>query len=143
MQLRRLGPMALLLLFDSSLAADSASPSELVRKFVAAFDRHDLPALIALAHPDIEWLSVNGSEVSIEAQGADALKLSVSSYFESCSTCRSTVEVSSVNGPYVTAVETAAWKSSDTTRSQASTSIYEIVEGQVRRVWYYPAVKLQ
>lgn len=134
---------ALLLLCGSSTAADCASPGTVVRNFVAAFDRHDLPGLIALAHPDIEWLSVNGPEVHLEAKGTHALEASISAYFESCSTCRSVVEVSSVNGQYVAAVETATWSVSGKTQSQASTSVYEIVDGQVRRVWYFPAVKPQ
>lgn len=143
MYLTRLVGFAALLLLCGSSAANSATPADVVRNFVAAFDRHDLPALIALAHPDIEWLSVNGPEVHLEAKGTDALEASISAYFESCSTCRSVVEVSSVNGQYVAAVETATWSVSGNTQSQASTSIYQIVDRQVRRVWYFPAVKPQ
>ena len=141
MRLARLfGPVALLLLYFSSAAADSADPGDVVRSFVDAFDRHDLPAVVELAHPDIEWLSVSGSAIHIETQGIDALKASISAYFESCGTCRAAVDVSSVNGQYVAAVETATWSASGIMQSQASTSIYEIVEGQVRRVWYFPPV---
>lgn len=128
------------------VATEAASAAErqareVVERFVAAFNSHDLPTLLALAHPDFEWLSVEDSEVAAETQGVDALESSLSAYFESCGTCRSTVEISSVNGPWVTAVETATWESSGVTQAQSSTSVYEIVAGKVRRVWYYPAVR--
>ncbi len=40
----------------------------------------------------------------------------------------------------VSAVETAHWQSKGQERSQASLSVYEIIDGKVRRVWYYPVV---
>jgi hypothetical protein len=119
----------------------AGSSSEVVERFVSSFDDHDVPAVLALVHPEVEWLSVNGSEVSVESRGVAALESAITSYFRSCPTCRASVEVSSVNGPFVTAIETATWESGGFTRSQSSTSVYEIVGGQVLRVWYYPAVK--
>jgi hypothetical protein len=124
-----------------TLLAAPPSPDEVVERFVAAFNRHDVSALVDLAHPQIEWLSVSGAQVTTEGQGREAIASSLSSYFESCPTCRAVVEVSSVNGPYVAAIETASWEADGTTRSQKSTSVYEIIDGQVRRVWYFPSVR--
>ena len=116
------------------------APAEAVVEFVAAFTRHDLPAFLSFTHPEIEWLTITGSTVAVETSGREALDASMTSYFASCPSCRSTVEISAVNGDFVTAVETATWESKGTLRAQSSLSVYEFVEGKIRRVWYYPAV---
>lgn len=129
----------------SAPASPSAEPvrslSESVVEFVAAFTRHDVPGLLSFTHADVEWLSVSESTVSVETRGQVALGSSLRSYFASCPTCQSTVEVSAVIGDFVTAVETATWRSNGVERAQSSLSVYEFVEGRIRRVWYYPAVK--
>ena len=57
--------------------------------------------------------------------------------------CRSlspTLEDSLVSGRFVTVRERASWTSeSGEERSQASVAVYEIRDGLVARVWYYPA----
>ena len=117
-----------------------ADPTEVVRRFVEAFDRHELDALLALAHPEVEWLTVAGAEIEVETRGHDALRASLASYFASCPSCRSTVEIYQVVGPYVSALEHAEWEKEGAKRRQSSLSVYEIVDGLVRRVWYFPAV---
>ncbi len=129
-----------LLAFLAAPAVAGESPRQTVIDFVGAFSRHDLPALLALTHPDIEWLTVDGSGVAIETRGQEALASSLRSYFESCPTCQSTVEVSSVIGNFVAAIESVSWQSKDVAHAQASLSVYEFLDGRVRRVWYYPAV---
>jgi hypothetical protein len=131
-------PAAALLLAASARGA--TDHGDVVRSFIEAFNARDMPALMALAHPEIEWLSVDGAQIAVEARGAAALETSLVSYFQSCESCRSAIEVTSVNGNFVTAVETASWTSAGTTRSQSSTSVYELVDDKVRRVWYFPAV---
>lgn len=132
--------IVLLLLPAAAMAADAAAPADVVQRFVAAFNGRDLPEMLALAHPDIEWLSVSGSDAATETRGRKELEASLSSYFESCPSCRSTVAIGATTGPYVAAVEIARWETESGTRSQSSLSVYEIVEGRVRRVWYYLAV---
>ncbi len=127
-------------LVAADMVAADEPPAELVKTFVGVFSRHDLPALLALTHPEIEWLSIDCSNLSVEARGQDALSASLQKYFEGCPTCRSTVEVSSVNGNFVAAIETARWQSKGKERAQASLSVYEILDGKIRCVWYYPAV---
>ncbi|HRQ65612.1 MAG TPA: nuclear transport factor 2 family protein [Xanthomonadaceae bacterium] len=127
-------------LWLTASARGTIDHGDVVRNFIEAFNARDMPALMALAHPEIEWLSVNGTDILVEARGAPALESSLVSYFQSCESCRSAIEVTSVNGNFVTAVETASWTSAGTTRSQSSTSVYELVDAKVRRVWYFPAI---
>lgn len=144
--MRRLILVAALALIVISTALSGTepvrSPKDSVIEFVAAFTRHDLPALLAFTHADIEWLTISESTVLIETRGQEALGASLRSYFDSCPTCQATVEVSSVNGNFVSAVETATWQSKEgVARAQSSLSVYEFVDGKIRRVWYYPAAK--
>jgi hypothetical protein len=133
--------LVLLLLPAAVSAAGEVPPGEVVDRFVSAFNGRDFRALLTLAHPDIEWLSVSASGVSTETRGRTELQASLSAYFDSCPSCRSEVEVGTVTGPYVAAVETAQWTSAGgDLRSQTSLCVYEILDGRVRRVWYYPAV---
>ena len=61
-------------------------------------------------------------------------------YFNALPSARATLESSMVSGSYVTARERASWKTKDgTERSQAALAVYEIRDGLIARVWYYPA----
>ena len=136
--------LAVALLFALHAPAPAATeparaPGEAVVAFVAAFARHDLPAMLAFTHPDVEWLTISESTVLTETRGQEALAASMRSYFDSCPSCRSTVEVSSTVGNFVSAVETATWESKGVAKAQASLSVYEFADGKIRRVWYYPA----
>ena len=66
--------------------------------------------------------------------------MGMTSYFESTPSARSIIEDSMVSGRYVTVRERASWKTgSGEERSQASVAVYEIRDGLIARVWYYPA----
>lgn len=124
----------------SPAQAQAGEPAaKLVERFVEAFNRHDVEALVALAHEEIEWLSVAGAEISIETRGKAALAESLAGYFRSCPTCRSAIEVGPASGSFLSALERATWEAGGETRSQTSLSVYEIEDGLVRRVWYYPS----
>jgi hypothetical protein len=97
--------------------------------------------MLALAHADVEWLFVAGAEIAVETRGKDALRTSMTSYFASCPTCRSTAEVYRQVGPYVSALEHAEWQADGKAKRQSSLCVYELQDRLVRRVWYYPAVK--
>ncbi|MGH7336331.1 MAG: nuclear transport factor 2 family protein [Myxococcota bacterium] len=119
---------------------DLPSPEGVVRAFVAAFNARDIEAMLALAMDGIEWASVDGAKVSIETAGKEALRASMTSYFASCSTCRSTLEWVSVGGSRVAALERASWTAKDgSAKSQASLSVYELAGGKIARVYYFAA----
>lgn len=138
-----LAALALAAVTSTAAGAQSspADSTEVVRRFVDAFNAREPDALLALAHPEVEWLSVSGSEIAVETRGREALGESLRGYFASCPSCRSTVEVYQVVGPYVSALEHAEWEKHGARLRQSSLAVYEIVDGLVRRVWYYPAVR--
>lgn len=74
-----------------------------------AYSAHDIPAMLALVHPDVQWLSVDGDSVSVQTNGAEALAESLEGYFRSVPSSRSTVESMMEAGRFVTVWERAHW----------------------------------
>ena len=122
-------------------AAADTTPERVVRAFVDAFNRHDVPGMLALADSAVVWLTVSGDSVLVEARGRDALARSMASYFRALPSARSTLDAVAALGPWVSARERAEWAGASGPRAQASISVYEVRGGRVRRVWYYPAVR--
>lgn len=112
-----------------------------VRALVEAFNRHEPERMAALVHEDFEYLSVEGSKVSVDAVGREALKQSMAGYFASVRDVESVIEHATVTGPYVAIRERVSWTGKSGRRSQAALGVYEVREGLVKRVWYYPAVE--
>lgn len=141
----RASHLAVLLALCAGLATSApclaATPFELINTWVDHFNTRNLDGLLALAHDDVEWLTVTGAEITVETRGKEALRASLTSYFASCPSCRSTVEVYQTLGVYTSTVEHAEWQTrSGETKRQSSLAVYEMADGLVRRVWYYPAV---
>lgn len=110
-----------------------------VRAFVEAFNARRIDDMLRLATEDVEWLTIQGTTVSVETSGREALRKSMSAYFTSCPTCRSQIEFGASTPSRVTAVETATWTNASAERSQRSLSIYEFSGPLIRRVYYFPA----
>ena len=122
----------------SATAGDAES---VVEAFVAAYNRHDVAAMLELVDTGFVWLSLVGDSVQVETRGRDALKGGMESYFRSIPTARSTLESISSLGPWVSVRERAHWRTASGARSQAAMSVYEVRERRLRRVWYYPVVR--
>jgi hypothetical protein len=126
----------------STPAAPAPEPAaQVVAAFVAAYNRHDVPALLALTDSAIVWLTIAGDSVQVETRGHDQLRASLESYFRSVPTTRSAIDGMTTLGPWVSVRERAHWQGASGPRSQAALAVYEVREGRVRRVWYYPAVR--
>jgi len=116
-------------------------PVKIISEHTMAFNAGDAAAMAKLQHPDIEWLSVNGNVISIEVAGRDALFQNMTEYFASPTKITSTLRDWSLNPPYVSVTEIASWTAKDgSEKSQSSTTIYELQDDLIRRVYYYPAV---
>lgn len=145
MALRGLGVLAVALLLPALPAtAQEVEPSELqvAVAYVEAYNARDLEAMLALMHDDVEWLSVQGSGVEAFASGKADLAAQMESYLASPSATFSTVEGSVGDGAFVAVREVAHWTDAEgNARSQSALAVYEIEDGLVRRVWYYPATR--
>lgn len=127
------------LLALAAAGARAQSPAEVVERYLDAYNDHDVDAMLEFVHPDIQWLSIDGDRVRIETDGTEALAQAMRGYFEAVPSTRSSIETMMVSGNRVSVRERAHWKSSGQARSQTALSVYELVEGRIRRVWYFPA----
>lgn len=113
----------------------------IIAEHARAFNAGDVAGMAKMQHPDIEWLSVSGTTVSLEVSGSEALSKNMAEYFNSPTKVTGTLRDWSVNEPYVSVTETASWTAKDgTAKSQSSLTVYQIEGNLIRRVWYYPAV---
>jgi hypothetical protein len=120
-------------------ASEAPSATETVRAFVAAFNARDLEAMLALADDAIEWGSLDGRAITVETSGKEALRASLTGYFASCPSCRAELEWVEPAGSRVAAYERSSWTTAaGVAKSQASLSVYELANGRIARVLYFP-----
>lgn len=124
----------------AAAAADSTSLS-VVRSYFAAYNSHDVDAVLRHVDPDFVWLNLAGDSITVELRGADAVHSGLIDYFRRLPTARSDIEAITALGPWVSVRERARWVGANGPRSQAALSVYEVRGGLLRRVWYYPEVR--
>lgn len=127
------------LVFLGALSAAAESPEALVERYIDAYNAHDVDAMLDLAHPDIRWLRIDGANVHVEADGASALAEALRGYFEAVPSSRSRIDWLKSAGQRVTLRECARWRQAERWREQCALSVYEIEDGRIADVWYFPA----
>ena len=121
-------------------AVDSASLS-VVRSYFAAYNTHDINAVLQFISPDFVWLSLAGDSITVEVRGAQAVRAGLIDYFRRLPSAQSDIEAATTLGPWVSVRERARWVGANGPRSQAALSVYEVRGGLLRRLWYYPEVR--
>ncbi len=113
-----------------------------LRAYYDAFNRHDAAATAALCAEDLKWFSVSGDQTGTDASSRAQLHDWLIGYFKSFPTVRSEVLSLDQAGSFLTVRERASWENKAGQRvSQQALAIYEIRDGLIRRVWYFPSVK--
>ena len=134
----------------STFAADptpSPSPTSepepigVVRAYIDAFNRHDIPAMAERVGEDFVWFNVTSDRATVEVKGRDSLRKTLANYFRGTPTVRSEIDGIVSAGDYVSFREHARWTSLLGQRSQSSLAVYEVKGGFITRAWYYPAAK--
>jgi ketosteroid isomerase-like protein len=120
-------------------SAGARDAETLIRQYTEAFNRHDVEGMLALTDPNIEWLNVQGNRVTPETVGRSALRAAMSSYFQKSPSTRSVIEDLMAAGTHVTVRERAEWIAAGKTKAQRALAVYDVQDGLIRRVWYYPA----
>lgn len=127
---------------DAERVAASKAPSgpmvDIVDGLMTAFNDHDPDKMRRFWHEDVTWFEVTASGASVITPDAQALYDELVVYFETYPSVRSTLEGVVVNGRFVAAVERSVWDEDGNRRSQASNVVYEIVDGRVKKFWYFP-----
>ena len=109
-----------------------------VNGLMAAFNAHDPDKMRAYWHSDVTWLELSGEQISKVTTSAAQLHTELVAYFEAYPSVKSSLESISANGNFVTAIERPVWQEGSERKSQASVVVYEIIDGKVKRFWYYP-----
>lgn len=137
--------MAVLMLLPSGgNTADMQQPypddsGALVHRFVEAFNRHDIDAMLQLVDKDISWFSVDGESIVVETRNADELRVAMMDYFVDRPSAYSRLLEIWISGRFVSALEQARRTKDPQSPGQCSVSVYETAGGLIKNVWYYPA----
>jgi len=121
----------------------AASPEiAVVRSQTEAFNQHDADALAALLAPTVKWFSLDGDKLGTDGDGREAMRTWLVGYFKSFPDVKSETFDVSQAGSYVSLRERASWTANDgTKRAQQSHATYEVRDGLIARVWYFPSVR--
>ncbi len=120
--------------------ADAAEgPEAVIRAQLAAFNAHNVDAMVANLAGEFAWFAVSSDSMTVEMQGRDAFRTSMRQYFEQVRGARAEIEGLIVVGDFVTTRERAYWYAGDQELSQAALAVYEVRNNLIYRVWYYPA----
>lgn len=138
--------MRLIFLFVTIFILSSCSKPEtndahpIVAAYTDAYNDKNLEVMSSLMHPDIEWLSVNDSTISVEAKGKTVLSDAMKGYFADPNMPTGSLRDWSVNGDYIAVTETAHWvNKTGESKSQSALTVYQLEDDLVRRVYYYAA----
>ncbi len=124
---------------EIKVAAAPDRPEMVVRALLAAFNAHDVDAMAKRVADDFVWFDVTGDKLNVETRGRDALRKGMEGYFKKNPTATSGVHMLSTNGNFVSVRERAAWKTKNgESRAQTAIAVYEVVDGLIKRVWYFP-----
>ncbi len=109
-----------------------------INGLMAAFNAHDAGKMREFWHSDVAWIELSGEQASTVTTTAAQLYSELVAYFEAYPSVSSSLENISVNGNFVTAIERPVWEEDGERKAQASIVVYEIIDGKVKRFWYYP-----
>jgi len=117
-----------------ALAADGTTT---VKQFVNAFNQRQINTMLALAAPNMQWMSVAGHTISTETSDHDQLKKAMQSYFASVPSAQSALLQLNQSGQFVYALEKASWLAKEQKKSQCSMAVYELANEKIQHVWYF------
>lgn len=122
-------------------AAQELEPKskQAVLALVAAFNAHDVEMMLEACAEDIMWMTVGADKIVVEASGASALREGMDAYFKRVPSASSVLRSAVESGPFVVTVEEATWQSGGEPKSQCSAAVYEVEQGKVQNVWYFPS----
>ena len=144
--MRRWMLVLMVLLMPVTVSAEPPLPppdhQALVEKYTAAFNAQDVVAMSALMHPEIQWIMISGAKSTVATDGKDNMVRDMTSYFQGPTKISSSLSGWSINGDYVTVIETASWQNSKgEQQAQSATAVYQIMDRLILRVWYFPEQK--
>ena len=122
--------------------APETGPVAVIEALTEAFNAHDPAAMRQFWHEDVQWLDPVGTDMPVLYTSAEALQTDMGRYFESLPDVSVELESISTTGNWVTAIERPSWTDGEGNRkSQAAIAVYEVIDGKVKRFWYFPSTE--
>jgi ketosteroid isomerase-like protein len=140
-------PGCLLGVLLAALAACSPKPpahspeAQALRSYFAAFNRHDPAAAAALLAPNVKWMTVDTDKLTVEGQGREAVRDWLTGYFQAQPDVRSEFLSLEQTGILLAVRGRVSWTTAGTPRVEESHAVYEIRNGLITNVWFFPAVR--
>ena len=113
-----------------------------LRAYLDSYNRHEPDLVAALLSPKVKWYSLDADKLSTDGDGREALRTWLAGYFKSRPDTRSDFLAIEQIGAFLSVRERASWTAKDgTSRSQQGHGVYEIRDGLIERVWYFPPIR--
>ncbi|MCL1050837.1 nuclear transport factor 2 family protein [Shewanella abyssi] len=124
---------------DVPMKPTTSASVAVVEKFVQAFNDHSVERLLAYTTDSVHWFNLSGTKMLTETSSKNELGAAMADYFATLADAKATLTqvVSSAN--YVSTVEKVTWSDEGELNSQCSLGVYELQQGKINAVWYYPA----
>lgn len=114
--------------------AQSSQKIKVITDYFDTYNSHQVDSLMTMISADFKMYSVSQDTTTLDISGREALREWFVGYFNELSNVSSSTNGVNVSGNYVSFIETAHWGEN---KSQSSLAVYEVVNGKIRRVWYY------
>lgn len=116
------------------------APIHVLNALIEAFNDHAPKKMTKQVDQAVELYYVDEKGKSERAvSSASELEKEMVGYFRAIPDVSSTIEDPTVVGRFISVRERAEWTRQGKKFSQSSLAVYEILNGKIRRVWYYPA----
>jgi ketosteroid isomerase-like protein len=129
--------------FAHGTTAWLTTPEAIVlRAYLDAGNRLDADAVAALCAENFAWYNVESDKVVPEVQGRAKLRDWLLGYYRDLPSARSEFLAIEQTGPFLCVRERTTWQNKEgKPLSQQAVGVYEIRDGLIQRVWYFPSAK--
>ena len=120
-------------------AADPAAAEALIRRYVDAFNRHDVDATVGCVDTAFRWYNIAADSMQLTMRGRETQRPGLARYFKAFPDVHSDISGLAVNGPWVMVREQVRWTGAKGRAENVAFAVYEVRAGLIRRVYYFPA----
>lgn len=124
---------------DDVMPTNANTSIEVVEQFIVSFNEHNVGKLLSHTTDTVHWFNMSGSKMLIETSSKNELGSAMADYFQTLPDAKATLTQAVSSGNYVSTVEKVTWSHDGELDSQCSIGVYELQQGKINAVWYYPA----